>query len=816
MNTRIRSLAVFFLLLFYAGLSAQTRPDQFIIIHAETGLALDLASPCAIVPNNTTNGPSACEVVLSKKEEGKRSQIWKITELANAPGFFSIQNLLTQRIISVNGDQTEINRAFPTGTNYFKPVAAKEGNYVFVAGSYDDAAKDASGNPTLKVTLKVLQPAGNKIQLALFDEKQAARQTWKLVPVIEKTQETTKQQVNVKEVIAQANLFKQKNDPDAALQVLQKALALDPSSDQLTIEVSGVYWLKKDYPNCTKYAEKAVALNPANELAWNMLGLIARDQKQWEKAIPYFQKVIDINPKANITYANLAYCFANSGNNNSAVMYYTKSLETVIQLGLKPESYIYNNRGSAYRQLNQTDNALADFRKALEIDPNNASARSNLEILLKNQPQNGVSNAQSGSTRAAATKAPLVLYPELNKFVDINAYVTKNLGAIYGNKNITQNELNQLAEIGRHIDAYSDDPLIGPKFYGTVKRIQSNYYYIAGTIIAGAYGFDNNPVLIDSALHYYKKSIEVEKSYNHLAFPPDLNITRTVDVSVDPATGDYHTSTASEHHRYNEGYKKAYRGIAYIQQHRNQPDSALVNFLVSYLGDNGDGKSLNDYSMKELSDFLKELTIFANKAQLFNQTYIDLCVWILGKTAVKAYPDSKRDAEKAAIVAQVNHLVSLAVQSPRSIQYKADFPFPDVIHRWDDGLMIPAFYALDKAGKLSYQGYEAKRFVLASFYLLKNKQLDEDTRGMLELLLKDNLLGFSQNKFKTGDEFDKRRLTRYTYGELLWYQSLSEKYGFDEAAKALLDKRIKQCSSKFGKEGPMPFYYHETILEPAK
>jgi tetratricopeptide (TPR) repeat protein len=41
----------------------------------------------------------------------------------------------------------------------------------------------------------------------------------------------------------------------------------------------------------------------------------------------------------------------------------------------------YNNRGNAYKNKGQKDQAIQDFEKALSLDPNNQDAKDNLKAV---------------------------------------------------------------------------------------------------------------------------------------------------------------------------------------------------------------------------------------------------------------------------------------------------------------------------------------------------------------------------------------------------------------------------------------------------
>jgi len=53
------------------------------------------------------------------------------------------------------------------------------------------------------------------------------------------------------------------------------------------------------------------------------------------------------------------------------------------------ETYNYSARGAFKRDKGDFDGAKEDYKKALEIEPNNKGAKKNLDILAKNGNNNG-------------------------------------------------------------------------------------------------------------------------------------------------------------------------------------------------------------------------------------------------------------------------------------------------------------------------------------------------------------------------------------------------------------------------------------------
>ena len=70
------------------------------------------------------------------------------------------------------------------------------------------------------------------------------------------------------------------------------------------------------------------------------------------------------------------------GKTDKAIADYSKAIE------IDPKyAEAYCNRGVAYGKIEQWDKAIADFNKAIEIDPNYYQALTNRDVTYQNMPK---------------------------------------------------------------------------------------------------------------------------------------------------------------------------------------------------------------------------------------------------------------------------------------------------------------------------------------------------------------------------------------------------------------------------------------------
>jgi len=96
-------------------------------------------------------------------------------------------------------------------------------------------------------------------------------------------------------------------------------------------------------------------------------------KSNYSKTVDYLDEVIEIESDAYEAYYLRAVSHSYLGNHEKSIADYTV-IEDVMYL---KRHIIFNNRGLEYAKLNQHQNAIKDFSRAIEIFPNYADAYNN-------------------------------------------------------------------------------------------------------------------------------------------------------------------------------------------------------------------------------------------------------------------------------------------------------------------------------------------------------------------------------------------------------------------------------------------------------
>ena len=178
--------------------------------------------------------------------------------------------------------------------------------------------------------------------------------------------------------ISRTYILLDKNKPnlgydDLALQASQRAIEISPTFVRSYYEVAQVYLNKKKLSDAERYFQKAVDLNPTVGISWWYLGAVQIESGQTAKGLESIKQAL----------AN-GYNYTKSENDLLRVLsIYTSAKDKdyaviasvfVDLIKLSPKNPDYHSRLAAtYAAMGKIDEAVAEARKAVELDPTFAS-----------------------------------------------------------------------------------------------------------------------------------------------------------------------------------------------------------------------------------------------------------------------------------------------------------------------------------------------------------------------------------------------------------------------------------------------------------
>ncbi len=330
---------------------------------------------------------------------------------------------------------------------------------------------------------------------------------------------------------------------------------------------------RENYEQALTVINQAISLLPNNPNYYNEKCGVLSELKRYDEGLAAINQAIDLAPRA-AWYGNRGNIYINQQKYELALADYNKAIL------LNPNlAGAYYNRGVLYRLQEKYDLALADWNKAIKINPNLAQAYYNRGLLYHNQQKYELALA------------------DYNKAIDINpnyALAYNNRGNLY--KNLQKYELA--------LSDYSKAIKINPN--------DADAYYNRGVLYSDLQKYD-------LALSDYDKAIEINPNYAEAYV--NRGVLYRLQEKYELALADY--DKAIEINR-NDAVAYYNRGVLYSYQQKyelaladyNQAIRINPNYANAYYNRGVLYYNLQKYDLA-LSDFSKAIEINPNLAQAY-------------------------------------------------------------------------------------------------------------------------------------------------------------------------------------------------------
>lgn len=150
---------------------------------------------------------------------------------------------------------------------------------------------------------------------------------------------------------------------------LQMALALRKDSDAVLLQLASVAEQQDDAEEAIALYSRIPATSPLKRTSELQLGLNLADLKRHDEAISHLKKLLEDDPSDMRAYLALGGVYGSMEDYKSAAEIYDKAVEKLPKPA-NTDWNIFYQRGIAYERLKQWPKAEPNFRKALELFPN--------------------------------------------------------------------------------------------------------------------------------------------------------------------------------------------------------------------------------------------------------------------------------------------------------------------------------------------------------------------------------------------------------------------------------------------------------------
>jgi serine/threonine-protein kinase len=172
--------------------------------------------------------------------------------------------------------------------------------------------------------------------------------------------------------VMRGRILRATGQTDAAIRELQNGLARTPGNEELLLQLAGAYQSAKQFSQAEATYQEGIRLRPSYFPAYTNLGILYMSEGKWAQAEEPLTIVTQLAPEYADGYTNLG-----------SVLYYLDHLDEAQRLfsrsiQLKPTSTAFSNRCAVEFDKRSMDAAVADCRKAVELQPASSLALGNL------------------------------------------------------------------------------------------------------------------------------------------------------------------------------------------------------------------------------------------------------------------------------------------------------------------------------------------------------------------------------------------------------------------------------------------------------
>lgn len=165
-----------------------------------------------------------------------------------------------------------------------------------------------------------------------------------------------------------ANEIRMSDRLDEAITVLNNCLSEELGRVARTYLLLGLsHYERGEQQRAIANYSKAIEFAPSYVTAYANRGLSYAMQKDYDEALRDFDRAIALDPGYMQAYYFRAFTHQKAGRFRSAVNDFSTALTMTTDEG--ETATIYYNRGRAYRELRQFDEALADYDQAIDRNP---------------------------------------------------------------------------------------------------------------------------------------------------------------------------------------------------------------------------------------------------------------------------------------------------------------------------------------------------------------------------------------------------------------------------------------------------------------
>lgn len=163
---------------------------------------------------------------------------------------------------------------------------------------------------------------------------------------------------------------------EAAEEQLLYSLKMDPELSATLLGLAALRAEQKRFKEADEYFERARKLNPQDPVTLQNTAESLRKRGRNDEALGLYRAALEIDPDYALAYAGMAHALFNLKRYEEAVEAVDRSLALDSNPSTTPPRHVL--KGHAYRELGWVEDALAQYERALAVDPGYRTALEHL------------------------------------------------------------------------------------------------------------------------------------------------------------------------------------------------------------------------------------------------------------------------------------------------------------------------------------------------------------------------------------------------------------------------------------------------------
>ncbi len=196
-----------------------------------------------------------------------------------------------------------------------------------------------------------------------------------------------------------AQLYRKTGRTDEAVNLLQKAIEIDPDDIGVKLSLAKVYQAQNRLDEAESILQKTLSENPYYWLAYKELAIFYLYASRFEEAIIVYKNLLDITPENASAFSNLGVAYMYLNDFKQAAKAFKNSVQ------LSPSSWGYSNTGVMYFFSGDFAEAAEHFTQAIRLAPEDFRWYVNLadaQRQVPGQEQLAINNYQKALSLAEA------------------------------------------------------------------------------------------------------------------------------------------------------------------------------------------------------------------------------------------------------------------------------------------------------------------------------------------------------------------------------------------------------------------------------